>query len=34
MLFRAEWRQIHAMLDNQDVNILGIHAQWAIMNEL
>jgi hypothetical protein len=34
MLFRAEWRQIHAMRDNQDVNILGIHAQWAIMNEL
>ena len=34
MLFRAEWRQIHAMHDNQDVNILGIHAQWAIMNEL
>jgi hypothetical protein len=34
MLFRAEWRQIHAMRDNQDVNILGIHAQWAILNEL
>ena len=34
MLFRAEWRQIHAMRDNQDVNIMGIHAQWAIMNEL
>jgi hypothetical protein len=34
MLLRAEWRQIHAMNDYQDVNILGIHAQWAIMNEL
>ncbi len=34
MLFRAEWRQIHAMRDSQDVNVLGIHAQWAIMNEL
>jgi len=34
MLFRAEWRQIHAIHDNQDVNILGLHAQWAISKEL
>jgi len=34
MLLRAEWRKIHAMNENQDVNILGLHAQWAISKEL